>query len=169
MQNAIIDAIKKRQEKKRPLVHVGDWVTVFSRLKEGDKERIQPFKGLVISVSPKTCRGPGAKFTVRKISEGVGVERIYPLHSPFVEKIQVESSSTVRRARLYYLRDLKGKRSRLKEKDAFAELVVPELEEPQDLVTSIEAAAPEEAANAEAQPKAQSTAEVSEKADKKAD
>lgn len=127
MQNAIIDRINKGQERKRPNFAVGDKVTVHVRLKEGDKERVQAFKGVVISKQPKSGKGPQAMFTVRKISEGVGVERLFPVHSPFIEKIDVDSSSTVRRSRLYYLRALKGKKARLKEAEKFSDLVVPEV------------------------------------------
>ena len=126
MQDVILDRINKAQEKKRPNFSVGDKVSVHVRLKEGDKERVQIFKGVVISKSPKSGKGPQAMFTVRKISEGVGVERIFPVHSPFIEKIDIESSSTVRRSRLYYLRGLAGKKARLKEGAVFAELVAPE-------------------------------------------
>ncbi len=123
VQNPIIEAIEKAQEKKRPNFAVGDRVTVQVRLKEGEKERLQAFRGVVISKQPKSGKGSSAMFTVRKISEGVGVERIFPVHSPFVESITVESSSVVRRSRLYYLRDLKGKKARLKEADRFGDLV----------------------------------------------
>ena len=127
MQDKILETLGKAQQKKRPPFAVGDKVNVSVRLKEGDKERIQAFRGLVISKHPKSGKGPGATFTVRKVSEGVGVERIFPLHSPFIEKIEVESSSEVRRSRLYYLRDLKGKKARLKESSRFgAELVATE-------------------------------------------
>lgn len=124
MQNRIIESIEKAQEKKRPAFRVGDKVSVSVRLKEGDKERIQAFQGVVIARSPKSGKGPNATFTVRKISEGVGVERVFPVHSPFVEKIQVLSSSQVRKSRLYYLRSLKGKKARLKEADRFGGEVV---------------------------------------------
>lgn len=126
MQNQILDNINKAQEKKRPNFRVGDRVNISVRLKEGEKERIQAFKGLVISKTPKSGKGPGAMFTVRKISEGVGVERIFPIHSPFIEKIVVESSSEVRRSRLYFLRELKGKKARLKEAERFGEEMVTE-------------------------------------------
>lgn len=129
MRNKIIDSINAAQEKKRPFFNVGDKVNVHVRLKEGDKERIQAFRGVVISKNPKSGRGPHAMFTVRKISEGVGVERIFPVHSPFVEKIEIEGASKVRRSRLYYLRALKGKKARLKESDKIlSELVIPESE-----------------------------------------
>jgi len=123
VQNAIISSINKSQEKSRPSFRVGDRVVVNIRLKEGDKERLQAFKGVVIAKQPKSGRGPGAMFTVRKISEGVGVEKIFPVHSPVIESIKVESSSDVRRSRLYYLRALKGKKARLKESEAFADLI----------------------------------------------
>lgn len=124
MQNHIIDAVNRAQEKKRPQFQVGDRVVVNIRLKEGDKERLQAFRGVVISKQPKSGKGPGAMFTVRKISEGVGVEKIFPIHSPFVDSIEVETSSDVRRSRLYYLRSLKGKKARLKEAETFADLIV---------------------------------------------
>lgn len=124
MQNRIIDKIEKGQVKKRPPFRVGDRINVHVRLKEGDKERIQNFRGVVILKNPKSGAGPRSTFTVRKISEGVGVERIFPLHSPFIEKIEVESSAIVRRSRLFYLRGLKGKKARLKEAGRFGDLVV---------------------------------------------
>lgn len=123
MQNAIIAKIEKAQTKKRPNFRVGDRVNVSVRLKEGDKERVQAFRGVVISKSPKSGKGSGATFTVRKISEGVGVERIFPIHSPFIEKIDIETSAQVRRSRLYYLRSLAGKKARLKEAERFSDLV----------------------------------------------
>jgi large subunit ribosomal protein L19 len=123
VQNHIIDAVNRSQEKKRPNFQVGDRVVVNIRLKEGDKERLQAFKGVVIAKQPKSGRGPGAMFTVRKISEGVGVEKIFPIHSPVVDSIEVETSSNVRRSRLYYLRGLKGKKARLKESETFADLM----------------------------------------------
>jgi large subunit ribosomal protein L19 len=91
----------------------GDTVRVSVKVVEGEKERIQAFEGVVIRK-----RGPGvaASFTVRRISYGVGVERTFPLHSPRIEKIQVTKRARVRRAKLYYLRELAGKAARLKEK-----------------------------------------------------
>ncbi|MCX7974233.1 MAG: 50S ribosomal protein L19 [Candidatus Aminicenantes bacterium] len=91
---------------------VGDRVKVHVILKEGDKERIQVFEGDVIA---KRGRGLGTTFTVRKISFGVGVERIFPLHSPSIKKIEIVRHGQVRRAKLYYLRQLKGKAARLRE------------------------------------------------------
>lgn len=123
MQNSIIEKIEKGQSKQRPNFSVGDRVTVSVRLKEGDKFRIQNYRGVVILKNPKSGRGPRATFTVRKISEGVGVERIFPLHSPFIERIEVESKAQVRRSRLFYLRSLKGKKARLKEASRFSDAV----------------------------------------------
>ncbi len=90
---------------------VGDTVRVHMRVVEGDKERVQVFQGVVIR---RRGSGVSENVTVRKVSYGVGVERIFPLHSPRLEKIEVVRSSRVRRAKLYYLRDLKGKAARLK-------------------------------------------------------
>jgi large subunit ribosomal protein L19 len=91
----------------------GDTVKVHVKVREGEKERIQVFQGLVIS-----RRGGGIRqsFTVRKVSQGIGVERTFPLHSPVLEKIEVERHGLVRRAKLYYLRDRRGKAARIAEK-----------------------------------------------------
>jgi large subunit ribosomal protein L19 len=91
----------------------GDTVRVSVKVVEGEKERIQVFEGVVIR---KRGVGVSASFTVRRISYGVGVERTFPLHSPRIDKIQVMKRATVRRSKLYYLRDLAGKAARLKEK-----------------------------------------------------
>lgn len=95
-----------------PEFGAGATVNVFVKIKEGDKERVQQFKGTVIQ-----RRGEGATetFTVRKISGGIGVERIFPIHSPSIEKIEVLRHGKVRRARLFYLRDKIGKKARIKE------------------------------------------------------
>ncbi|NVL91532.1 MAG: 50S ribosomal protein L19 [Desulfobacterales bacterium] len=98
-----------------PPFRVGDTVRVYSRIREGDKERVQVFKGVVIR---RRKGNTGATFTVRKVSYGVGVEKIFPLHSPTLDKIEVVSKGRVRRARLYYLRKLSGRAARLKEKRA---------------------------------------------------
>ena len=96
-----------------PAFRSGDTVDVHIRIVEGAKERIQIFKGVVIRIK----RGAmGASFTVRKISHGVGVEKSFALHSPKLEKIEVVSLGRVRRSRLYYLRDLRGKAARIREK-----------------------------------------------------
>lgn len=96
-----------------PSFRPGDTVRVHVKLKEGDKVRIQVFEGVVIRMKKGLNR---ATFTVRKVSYGVGVERIFPVNSPHIEKVEVVRSGRVRRARLYYLRNLKGKAARLKEK-----------------------------------------------------
>lgn len=92
----------------------GDTITVTYRIKEGDKERLQKFRGAVLQISGAT---PFTKtFTVRKISSGVGVERIFPFQSPFIDSIEVNKVGHVRRARIFYLRNLSGKKARIKEK-----------------------------------------------------
>ena len=91
----------------------GDTVKVMVKVVEGEKERLQAFEGVVIR---RRGGGTGASFTVRRISYGVGVERSFPLHSPRIDKIQVMKGATVRRSKLYYLRELVGKAARLKEK-----------------------------------------------------
>jgi len=96
-----------------PNFEPGDTVKVHVKVKEGDKERIQVFQGIVIS-----RKGGGSRqmFTVRKVSGGVGVERMFPLYSPSIDRIEVERHGRVRRAKLYYLRDLRGKAARIEEK-----------------------------------------------------
>lgn len=96
-----------------PVFKAGDTVTVHYKIKEGNKERIQQYQGVVLQ-----RRGSGVTetFTVRKISNNLGVERIFPVHSPFIDKIEINKKGIVRRARIFYLRDLTGKASRIKEK-----------------------------------------------------
>ncbi len=108
----LIEQIEAEQKKKVPSLKAGQTVRVHVKVVEGEKERTQVFEGVVIAISGKGSR---STFTVRKISYGVGVERIFPLHSPRIDKIQVVSSGKVRRAKLYYLRELSGKRARLYE------------------------------------------------------
>lgn len=91
----------------------GDTITISYRIKEGNKERIQQYRGVVIRISG---HGDKKRFTVRKMSENVGVERIFPIESPFIESITVNKVGKVRRAKLYYLRALTGKKARIKEK-----------------------------------------------------
>ncbi len=108
----LIEQIEAEQKKEVPSLKAGQTVRVHVKVVEGEKERTQVFEGVVIAISKNGSR---STFTVRKISYGVGVERIFPLYSPRIDKIQVVSSGKVRRAKLYYLRKLSGKRARLYE------------------------------------------------------
>jgi large subunit ribosomal protein L19 len=109
--NSVIKKVEDRGLRSDlPEFRVGDSVRVHVKVREGEKERIQAFEGVVIKINRG---GNRAAFTVRKISYGVGVERIFPLHSPRIDRLQVLSRSKVRRARLYYLRGLSGKAARL--------------------------------------------------------
>lgn len=111
---SLISAVEEGYRKEVPAFHVGDTVKVFVKVVEGDKERIQPFEGVVIA-----RRGGGirATFMVRKVSFGIGVERIFPLHSPSLDRLEVTRRGSVRRAKLYYLRSKKGKAAKIKEKE----------------------------------------------------
>ncbi|MBL7204152.1 MAG: 50S ribosomal protein L19 [Desulfobacteraceae bacterium] len=110
----VIEALEKEQMRGDiPEFRPGDTVKVHVKIKEGEKERIQVFQGVVIR---KRKGNTGATFTVRKVSYGIGVERIFPLHSPIIDKIEIITRGRVRRARLYYLRNLRGKAARIKEK-----------------------------------------------------
>jgi len=112
MTNLVIEKLlAKSRRSDIPEFGPGDTVKVQVKIKEGDKERIQAFEGVVIA----RTRGPQASFTVRKISFGQGVERIFPVDSKVVDKVDVVRSSKVRRAKLYYLRELRGKAARLRE------------------------------------------------------
>ena len=111
-----------------PDIRAGDVIRVHQKIKEGDKQRIQVFEGMVLARKHGT--GINATITVRKVTQGVGVERIFPLHSPLIDKIEIIKRSKVRRAKLYYLREAKGRKARLKAK-AF-NLEVPQ--EPQQEV-----------------------------------
>jgi large subunit ribosomal protein L19 len=107
-----IEALEAKQRRTLPPFRVGDTVRVHYRITEGEKERIQVFQGVVIR---RSGGGLGRTFAVRKVSAGIGVERIFPASSPNIDKLEVVSSGRVRRARLYYLRDLQGKKARLRE------------------------------------------------------
>lgn len=96
-----------------PAFRPGDTVKVHVRIVEGNRERIQVFEGAVIAINN---RGPGSSYTVRKVSYGVGVERVFPRDSPMVEKVEVVTRGRVRRAKIYYIRKLRGKAARIKEK-----------------------------------------------------
>ena len=101
------------QEKNFPLFKSGDTVTVGYRIKEGNKERFQDFRGDVIKIVGHLDK---KRFTVRKISENIGVERVFPMDSPFISNVEVNKYGKVRRAKLYYLRNLTGKKARIKER-----------------------------------------------------
>jgi large subunit ribosomal protein L19 len=107
-----VETVERTQMAQRPTMKPGDTVRVHVKVSEGDKERIQVFEGMVIGMHRGGVR---ATFTVRKVSFGQGVERIFPLHSPIIDKIDVVRSAQVRRAKLYFLRNLKGKAARMKE------------------------------------------------------
>ena len=107
-----IDSMERAQLTERPAMRTGDTVRVHVKVREGDKERIQVFEGIVIGQHRGATR---ATFTVRKVSFSQGVERIFPLHSPIIDHIEVVRSARVRRAKLYYLRKLKGKAARMRE------------------------------------------------------
>ena len=110
--NLIEDMVEKAQLVQRPAMKSGDTVRVHVKVREGDKERIQVFEGMVIGMHRGGVR---ASFTVRKVSFGQGVERIFPLHSPTIDKVEVVRSAQVRRAKLNFLRNLRGKAARMKE------------------------------------------------------
>lgn len=114
---SLLSEVEEQQKKKPqsvPKFNVGDTVRVHFRIVEGEKERIQIFEGVVISRKAK--EGPQARFTVRRVTFGEGVERVFPLHSPRVEKVDVIREGSVRRAKLHYLRALSGKAARVKAK-----------------------------------------------------
>ncbi len=133
-----------------PVVHVGDTVEVHYLIREGEKERVQIFSGTVIAMG---CRGIRATVTVRRIVQGEGVERIFPLHNPRVQKIDIVRRGLVRRAKLYYLRDRVGKKTRVKE--LLGEKARRERERDARLIAGMEAAAAaRNAARATAEPEA---------------
>jgi large subunit ribosomal protein L19 len=113
MADILLEVEKPTMKTDVPAFSPGDAVRVHVKVREGEKERIQIFAGVVIA-----RRGGGSRetFTVRKVSSGIGVERVFPLHSPVVERIEVERKGSVRRAKLYYLRGRKGKAARIEEK-----------------------------------------------------
>ncbi len=117
------EQLKKGLDDIRP----GDTIKVHQKIKEKDKQRIQVFEGLILA--RKHGKGISATITVRKLVSGIGVERVFPLHSPNIEKIEIVKRGKVRRAKLYYLRKAKGKKARLKKVD-FEQSVAPELEKP---------------------------------------
>ncbi|MBD5388447.1 MAG: 50S ribosomal protein L19 [Bacteroides sp.] len=106
-----VDTLTKSNE--LPAFKAGDTITVSYKIKEGNKERIQQFQGVVLQ---RSGSGTTATFTVRKMSSNIGVERIFPVNSPFIEKVEVNKRGVVRRARIFYLRNLTGKKARIKER-----------------------------------------------------
>ncbi len=109
-----VNVVEEGYKKELPPFVPGDTVKVFIKVVEGDKERLQPFEGVVIS---RRGSGTGETFMVRKVSFGIGVERIFPVYSPIIDHIEVIRRGKVRRAKLYYLRDKKGKAAKVKELD----------------------------------------------------
>jgi large subunit ribosomal protein L19 len=123
----IIAKVQHSQLRKdHPVFRPGDTIKVHVRLKEGDKERIQPFEGVVMSRRGELL---GESFTVRRVSFGVGVERIFPVHSPMISSIEVMRQGRVRRAKLNYLRARRGKAARIKRVEVFDAVVAPASQE----------------------------------------
>ena len=108
-----IEAIEQKQSVERPTLGAGDTVRVHVKVREGDKQRIQVFEGIVIGLHRGGTR---ASFTVRKVSSGQGVERIFPLHSPSIDRIEIGRAARVRRGKLYFLSAVRGRAARLREK-----------------------------------------------------
>jgi large subunit ribosomal protein L19 len=135
MQRSLISHVEKKHVRKDvPEFRTGDTVKVHTKIKEGDKERIQIFEGVVIARTGD--KSPRAMFTVRKVSYGVGVERMFPVHSPRLDRIEVVSHGDVRRARLFYIRALQGKAARITQEEgtdaaAAAEPAAPEAPAPE--------------------------------------
>jgi large subunit ribosomal protein L19 len=115
MTDLLLEIEKPSLKNEIPAFAPGDSVRVYVKVREGEKERIQVFAGVVIA---RRSGGARETFTVRKISGGIGVERIFPLHSPIIDRIEVDRRGAVRRAKLYYLRERKGKAARIDEKQA---------------------------------------------------
>lgn len=114
MQNALLTKVINKNKRELPTFRAGDTIRVHVRIREGDKERLQAFEGTVIA---RKNTGMGETITVRKVSFGQGVERIFPVHAPVIDHIDVVRTGRVRRSKLYYLRGLKGKAARLRERD----------------------------------------------------
>jgi len=115
MDKKIIDFNKKQRGQKKIDFETGDVVKVYRKIKEGDKERIQVFEGIIIAIKGKQSSSP--MITVRKVSDGIGVEIILPVLSPNIEKIEIVKKAKIRRSKLYYLRGITAKKSRMKYKD----------------------------------------------------
>lgn len=135
MQKKLIEFNKAQRERKLPEFQAGDVVKVYRKIKEGDKERIQLFEGIIIAVKGGQSSSP--MITVRKVSGGIGVELILPIHSPEIERIELVKRAKVRRAKLYYLRGLTAKNSRMKYKE-FTAFVAEEKEAPVEVAEAKE-------------------------------
>lgn len=148
MSSIHLQAQAKNHLAKRPEIRPGYTVRVHEKIKEGDKERVQIFEGLVVAVHGGHVP-TDATFTVRKIVSGVGVEKLFALHSPTVEKVEVKKVAKVRRAKLYFLRGLQGKAARLQERfttaGEFKDAVTASMEEQRDEAVIVEAPAEETA------------------------
>ena len=143
MSQAILEHVTKSSLKaKVPVLKPGYTVRVLQKIKEGEKVRTQVFEGLIIRLSSGS--GVNKTFTVRKIVQGVGVEKMFPLHSPFIEKIDIVKKGKVRRAKLYYMRDLEGKSTRLRDQGGTDVEEIVQAEEPV-VEEVVEAAVTEEA------------------------
>jgi len=138
----LLEKFNKEQEKKLPDLKPGDTIKVHQKIKEGDKERIQVFEGIV--TAHKHGTGISGTITVRKVVDGVGVERVFPIHSPSIDKIEVLRHAKVRRAKLYYLKTAKGKNAKLKRKDLAAAVAEVPAEEPKKDVISTQEVKTEE-------------------------
>jgi len=141
MQKKVIDFNKGQQAKKMPDFQAGDVVRVFRKIKEGEKERIQVFEGIIIAIRGGQSSSP--MITVRKVSAGVGVELILPVLSPNIEKIELVKRARVRRSKLYYLRDISAKKSRMKYKDLSEFIVEEEPAATEETPVKAEGVAPE--------------------------
>jgi large subunit ribosomal protein L19 len=114
MMNATLQNVYDANKKTIPAIRIGDTIRVQVKIKEGEKERLQAYEGVLIA---RKNSGMGETITVRKISFGTGVERIFPIHAPVIDSIEVVRTGKVRQSKLYYLRGLKGKAARLKERE----------------------------------------------------
>jgi large subunit ribosomal protein L19 len=141
----ILESIEKSQRRQAnlPEFRPGDSIKVWAKIREGEKTRLQAFEGVCIR---RVSKGSRSTFTVRKISYGVGVERIFPDNSPNIDKIEVVSRGRVHQARLYYLRDLSGKAARIKEREGSAEDRAEAVEAPPPAAAAAEGGAPAEGA-----------------------
>ena len=119
----LLEKFNKDQERGIQDLRPGDTIKIFQKIKEGEKERIQIFEGIIIA--KKHDKGISATITVRKVVDGIGVEKIFPINTPSIDKIEVVRHAKARRSKLYYLREAKGKKSKLKRKD-FAKAIAPE-------------------------------------------